>query len=29
MFYDLIRRHCSAGGLSPAKFEKHYTLSGN
>jgi len=29
MFYNPIRRHGSAGGLSPVEFEKRYALSGN
>lgn len=29
MFYNPIRRHGSAGGLSPVEFEKRYALRGN
>lgn len=29
MFYNLIRRHGSVGGLSPVEFEKSYVLSGD
>lgn len=29
MFYNPIRRHGSAGGLSPVEFQKRYALGGN
>jgi putative transposase len=28
MFYNPIRRHGSAGGMSPVEFEKRYAQSG-
>ena len=29
MFYNPIRRHGSAGGMSPVEFEKRYAQSGD
>lgn len=29
MFFNPIRRHGSAGGVSPVEFERRYALSGN
>ncbi|KVD45956.1 transposase [Burkholderia sp. ABCPW 11] len=29
MFYNPVRRHGSAGGLSPIEFERRYALNGS